>query len=89
MTKWHKSPVNFLLERYGYNTKRFEKIPAVTRNPMQSGKLPFKTEIAESRDVSTRDATNAKEEVQVYGDGSAMNSKVGAAAILIRAGKPT
>jgi ribonuclease HI len=85
--KRHKSPANFLLERYGYNTKRFKKIPAITRNPMQSSKLPFKTKIAKSRDASMRNATNAKEEVQVYADGSAMNRKVGVAAILIRAGK--
>ena len=86
--KRHKSPLTHLLARYGYNIKSFEKIPATVRNPVQKGKLPFKVEIAEDKEASVREAENAEEEVQVFADGSAMNGKVGAAAVLTRAGKP-
>ena len=35
-----------------------------------------------------KEAADAKEKVQVYVDSSAINSKVGAAAVLLREGKP-
>jgi hypothetical protein len=55
---------------------------------MCKGKLPFKVEIVEDKEASVREAENTEEEVQVFADGSAMNRKVGAAAVLTRAGKP-
>ena len=84
--KRHKSPINSLLGAYAYDPKRLEKIPSTARDPMQSGKLPFKINIAETRENSMREDEEANEEVQVYTDGSAINGKVGAAAILIREG---
>ena len=42
----------------------------------------------EDRDTSITEAAGAREEIQVYADGSAINGKVGAAAILIRGSKP-
>jgi ribonuclease HI len=80
--------VNHLIARYGYNIKKFEKIPVTTSNPMLKGKLPFQIEIADDRDASAKEAEEVKEKVQVFTDGSAINGKVGIAAILIRAGKP-
>ena len=86
--KRHKSPLNTLLGTYRYEPRNFEKIPATARDPTQKGKLPFKTHIAASRDSSIEEAANAAEEVIIYTDGSAINGKVGAAAILTRADKP-
>jgi ribonuclease HI len=86
--KRHKSPLNDLTARYSFDFKRVEKIPTTTSNPSKRGKLPFKVRIAENREDSTKEAENAPEEIQVFSDGSAINGKVGAAAILIRAGNP-
>jgi ribonuclease HI len=84
----HKSPINDLLGAYGYDYKNFEKIPATTRDPSAIGKPPFTISIAEDKASSTAEAENATEEIQVFSDGSAINGKVGAAAILTRAGNP-
>ena len=86
--KRHKSPLSTLLATYRYELRNFEKIPATARDPSQKGKLPFKTHIAASRETSIEEATNAAEEVIIYTDGSAINGKVGAAAILTRADNP-
>ena len=83
----HKAPLNCLLGMYNLNPKKVEKIPAAARHPAQKGELPFSIVIPESRDISFVEAANATEEIQVYADGSAINSQVGAAAVLIRAGK--
>jgi ribonuclease HI len=87
-TKRHKSPINSLLGEYRYSIKEFEKIPAVARDPMTKGKLPFKVSITENREESVNEAASAREEVQIYTDSSAINGKVGAAAILTRPGSP-
>jgi len=80
--------MNSLLAAYRFNPKKIEKIPATARDPMLQGELPFVTSIADSREDSIKEAESAREKVQVYTDGSALNSKVGAAAILTREGKP-
>src|SRR5216684_30425 len=49
----------------------------------------LKTSIANSREESIKKAVNAKEELQIYSDGSALEGKVGAAAILIYKGRHT
>src|SRR5712691_4761864 len=87
--KRHKSPLNSLLAAHSYDPKKIEKIPTVARDPTMQGKLPFKVSIAENRDDSTKETLNATKEIQVYTDGSAINGKVGATAVLIRAGNPT
>src|SRR5882757_3618843 len=61
-------------------------MPVTGRDPSLKGKLPFRTQIATSREDSVREAALATEEVTVYTDGSAMNGKVGAAAMLTRPG---
>jgi ribonuclease HI len=87
-TKRHKTPIGNLLTLYQLDPKKFKKIQASTRNPSKRGKLPFSIQIAEDRDKSIKEAQNIKEEVKVFADGSAINGKVGAAAVLIRAGNP-
>jgi len=84
----HKSPINNLLAAYRHDPRKIEKIPAVARDPMLQGVLPFAVSIAENREDSIREAENASEEVQVFTDSSAINGKVGAAAMLTRAGNP-
>jgi hypothetical protein len=87
-TKRHKSPINNLLGKYGYNTKKFKKIPMATRDPATRDKLLFTVSIAESREESVNKAANTREAVQIYTDGLAINGKVGAATILTRLGSP-
>jgi len=59
-----------------------------SEHPTLQGELPFVTSIADSREDSIKEAKSASEEIQVFTDGSALNRKVGAAAILTREGKP-
>ena len=87
-TKRHRGPLQNLASIYELDTRKMEKIPTTTRNPSVTGKLPFKISIPASKEVLAREAAAAKEEIQVYSDGSALNGKVGAAAILIRKNRP-
>ena len=84
----HKAPINHLLSGFNCEIKKIKKILATTGNPSLRGKVPFQVRIAEDRETSTKEAADAKEKTQVYADGSAINSKVGAAAVLLREGKP-
>ena len=86
--KKHKSPLNSLLAAYRHDPKRIEKTPTTARNPVLQGKLPFVICIAENREESIRETENAREAIQVFTDGSAIDGKVGAAAVLTRAGNP-
>ena len=86
--KRHKSPLNFLLSSHDLEVTNVEKKPTHHKNPSRPGKSPFTISVAEDRESSIEEDSNAREEVRVYSDGSAINGKVGAAAILIRAGNP-
>jgi len=86
--KCHKSPISSLLAAYKVDPKKTEKIPIAARDPMLQGELPFETSIAECREESVKEAKHTDEEVQVFMDGSALNSMVGAATILTREGNP-
>jgi len=87
-TKRHHSPIHNLAQNYKINAKRLKKIPATAHNPASAGKLLFQINNPENREDSTKRAENTKEEIQIFTDGSAINSKVGAAALLTRPGKP-
>jgi len=84
--KRHRSPINTLLVTYSCNPRKFEKLPVVARDPTLHGTLPFEISIADSREESIREMEHAEEEIQVFTDRSAMNSKVGAAVVLLRTG---
>jgi ribonuclease HI len=86
--KTHRSPINLLLTSYSFSPSSVEKIPSAARDPMHIGKLPFSISIANDRDSSITEATNAAEDTQIFMDGSAMEGKVGAAAILLKADRP-
>ena len=55
---------------------------------MSIGTLPFTISIANDRDSSITEVANASEEIQIFTDGSALDGKVGAAAVLLKAGRP-
>ena len=84
--KRHRTPLHTLLSLYNLNTALVEKIPSTARNPEQTGKLPFDVRIPADRKSSITEAASAREEVQVFSDGSAIDGKVGAAAILMKKG---
>ena len=88
--KRHRTAIHHLLDRYqdSIDPYKIEEIPATSCDPILAAKIPFTISISEDRESSMREAANAEEEVQVFSDGSAMEGKVGAAAILLRAGKP-
>jgi ribonuclease HI len=83
-SKCHRSPLIHLRTKYDLDPNKVEKIPTTTRNPSIYGKLPFTITITEDRPSSTNETTNATEKIQVFIDGSALNGKVSAAAILLR-----
>ena len=84
--KRHHSLINTLLATYGCDPRRLEKLPAISRDPTLRGMLPFITSIADNRENSIKETENVEEEIQIYTDRSAINGKVGAAAVLLRAG---
>ena len=86
--KKHRSPVNHLLASYDLDPSMIEKIPAAARDPMSIGTLPFTISIANDRDSSITEVANASEEIQIFTDGSALDGKVGATAVLLKAGRP-
>ena len=87
--KHHRAAIHHLLDYYDITPNEVEKIPAAPCDPNLTGRTPFTISIPKDRESSKREAENAEEEVQVYSDGSAINGKVGAAAILLRAGRAT
>jgi len=87
-TKRHKGPLHNLARTYNVVARNVEKIPSFARNPSKTGILPFQIIIPPDKEASVHEAANAREEIQVYSDGSAQGGKVGAAAILIRKNRP-
>ena len=88
-TKRHKGPIHYLARWFETDVNKVEKIPAAARHPSETGKLPFKLSIAENREDSIRETETATEEIQIFSDGSALENKVGASAVLIRKGRHT
>jgi len=86
--KHHKSPLNNLLAAYRLDPKRVEKTPTTARNPALQGQLPFAISIAGNREDSIKEAESTSKEIQVFTDRSAIDGKVGAAAVLTREGNP-
>jgi ribonuclease HI len=87
--KRHKGLLHHLVRWFKPDALKTEKIPTVARNPTKIGKIPIQISIADSREDSIAEAENAKEEFQIFSDGSALEGKVGAAAVLIHQGRHT
>ena len=86
--KRHKSPLHLLMQAYNVRPQEVESIRPAMRNPALTHKRPFTVSIANSKDNSITEDTQAKEKVKIYTDGSAQDGKVGAAALLLREGQP-
>ena len=87
--KRHCTPLHTLLSLYDLNPTLVEKIPSTACNPEHTGKSPFDIRIPKDRNSSIAKATKASKEIQIYSDSSAMEGKVGAAAILMKRGTIT
>ena len=88
-TRRHKSPLHHLMQNYAARPQDVETIKPMPRNPALTHKRLFSVNFAKNKEESIEEDERATEEVKVYTDGSAQEGKVGAAAILIREGKPT
>ncbi len=88
-TKKHKGPLHHLAKWFKININAMEKTPTVARDPSKAGKLPFNLSIAESREDLIKETEEASKEIQIYMDGSVMEGKVGAMAVLIHEGRHT
>ena len=85
--KKHKGPLHHLVKWFKPDASKSEKIPTAARDPSKIGKIPLKISITDSREASIEEAENATEELQIYSHGSALEGKVGAAAVLIHKGR--
>jgi ribonuclease HI len=86
--KRYKLALYHMIQLYGIKVNEIETLPVVRQNPAERCRLPFKVEIPESKEASAQLDTDSTEVIKIYIDGLAHNGKVGAAAILIRQGKP-
>jgi ribonuclease HI len=86
--KRHRSSLHILTSIFGIDPKVIEKIPLVCTHPKERGSIPVRIDIPPNKEASKRADANATETIKVYSDGSVHDGKVGAAAILKRAGKP-
>jgi hypothetical protein len=85
--KRHKAPLHNLMRLLDHDPKEIEKISVAVHNPMDTNKIPLHISIVDNKESSKIEAQNANKMVQIFTDGSALNKKVGAAAILIRPGQ--
>ena len=87
--KKHRTSLHALFNNTSFDPSLIEKIPTKPRDPALTGKLPFSVSIATSKEASILEDRHANESARLYSDGSAFKGKVGAAAVLIRPGRPT
>src|SRR5260370_25229962 len=59
----------------------------MTHNPAKSSQTLHKISVAPNKESLKKEAQNAMEDIQVFMDGSVIDGKVGAAAVLTRQGK--
>jgi ribonuclease HI len=85
--KKHRSPLHLLLRVLETDARHIGTKALATYNPAKPERRPFEVRIPKSKESSKREALAASEEIQVFTDGSVINGKVGAAAVLTRPGK--
>ncbi len=83
----HKSPLHLLAATYKADPRSIEMIPTVTRDPTKVGQVPFKIEIAESKEEAKAKDLENRADLQVYMDRSTHGGNVGAAAVMMCKGK--
>jgi ribonuclease HI len=86
-TKRHQSPLHHLIKWFKPDVRGTEKIPSTARDPSKIGKIPLIISIADSREDSIKETENATEEIQIFTDGSDIEGKVGASAVLYSKGR--
>ena len=84
--KRHKAPLDQLLQTYEVRLQEIEVIKPAPCNPVLPHKRPFMVDIADNKESSMEEDTQAGEVVKVYTDGSALKGRVGTAVILRRKG---
>jgi ribonuclease HI len=87
--KRHKSLLHLLSLTFEAAHDEFETIAVAGHNPALMGKLPYRTDIPGSKDDSKEAEAQVPEQIKIYSDGSAHNSKVGVVAIMTKNGKTT
>jgi ribonuclease HI len=87
--KQHKSPLHFLSLAFEAAHNKYKMIVVAGCNPALMGKHPFRTDIQGSKDNSKEVDKQAPEQIKIYSDGSAHDSKVGAAAIMTKNSRTT
>jgi ribonuclease HI len=83
----HKSPLHNLMQIFKLDPNAISKIATAVRNPLDANKIPLQTSIASSKEESKLEDMNALESAKVYSDGSEINGKVGAAAVILKPGQ--
>jgi ribonuclease HI len=76
------------MQTYKLNPDTTAKIEVAVRNPLKANSTPFRISIADSKELSKAESSAATETIKIYTDGSVINNKVGAAAVLMKPGKP-
>jgi ribonuclease HI len=84
----HRTPIHNLMQTYKLNPDTTAKIEVAVRNPLKANSTPFRISIADSKELSKAESSAATETIKIYTDGSVINNKVGAAAVLMKPGKP-
>jgi len=81
-TSW----ANYLLRMLNTDVPNIGTKPIAIRNPANPRCPPFTVRIPPDKESSKREAQATQDEIQVFTDGSIIEGKVGAAAILTRSG---
>jgi ribonuclease HI len=85
----HKSPLHNLMQIFKLDPNPISKISIAVRNPLDTNSTLFQISIAGSKEDSKTEDSNAREVYKIYSDGSEINGKVGAAAVILKPGHPT
>jgi ribonuclease HI len=80
----HRSSLHRLTRSFAIDPLLIETLIPARCAP--STKCPYKTHIADTREAAADEHLHLTDQIQVYSDGSGANGKIGAAAILFRAG---
>lgn len=81
----HRSSLHRLTHHYAIDPDEVETLIPARRSP--STKNPWTTHIADSKEAAITEHEQLTDVIQVYCDGSGYKGKIGAAAVLFRAGK--
>jgi len=85
LVKRHLMPLHDLMHRYGIQPQNVETIKAIRQDTKWKPKIT--ASIANSADEALEDLGNDESDVKVFTDGSGMEGKIGAAAVLYRNGR--